>query len=251
MRVYFVGAGPGDPDLLTKKAERLIKEAKVCIYAGSLVSPAVLKLLPVAAARHDSASLTLGEVITIILKAKESDLDVIRLHSGDPSIYGAIGEQIEILTQHGIEYEVVPGVSSFQAAAATLGWELTTPELTQSIVLTRSPGKTPMPKSEELRNFAKTGATICLFLSTTKIPDLAESLKEYYGEEAQAAVVYHASWPDQKVILAKLSDIAVKTEEAGLKKTAMFILRKSPITGRSKLYDADFEHAFRKRRSLG
>ncbi|MDP6061350.1 MAG: cobalt-precorrin-4/precorrin-4 C(11)-methyltransferase, partial [Pirellulaceae bacterium] len=132
MTVFFVGAGPGDPDLLTRKAERLLRQCRVCVYTGSLVSPAIIDLLPTAAEKHDSAKLSLPQVINIILDTNARDLDVVRLHTGDPSIYSAIGEQISELERHGVDYEVVPGVSAFQAAAAALGWELTVPEIAQS-----------------------------------------------------------------------------------------------------------------------
>ena len=176
MTVFFVGAGPGDPDLLTRKAERLLRQCRVCVYTGSLVSPAIIDLLPTAAEKHDSAKLSLPQVINIILDTNARDLDVVRLHTGDPSIYSAIGEQISELERHGVDYEVVPGVSAFQAAAAALGWELTVPEIAQSIVLTRTPGRTPMPESESLERFARTGATLCLFLSAHAIGLHAQTL---------------------------------------------------------------------------
>ncbi|MDI6800316.1 MAG: precorrin-4 C(11)-methyltransferase [Actinomycetota bacterium] len=250
MKVYFVGAGPGDPELLTRKADRLIKGAPICIYAGSLVSPAILNLMPSSTQRHDSARLTLKEVIDLIVEASKAGVDVIRLHSGDPSIYGAIGEQIIELEKHGIAYEVVPGVSSFQAAAAALGWELTVPEVSQSIILTRSPGRTPMPKGESLESFAKTGATLCLFLSTHAVQPLAKSLAEHYGDSCSAAVVYHASWPDERVLVGDLSDIGAKVKEAGISKTAIFLVKRRGDGSASRLYDPNFEHGFRQKGGL-
>ncbi len=245
MRVYFVGAGPGDPDLLTRKAEQLIRECLVCIYAGSLVSPAVIDLLPDDAEKHDSASLTLSETIDRILSARDRNQDVVRLHTGDPSLYSAIGEQIAELDRLGIGYEVVPGVSSFQAAAAALCWELTVPEVTQSVVLTRTPGRTPMPSSESLSEFAKTRASLCLFLSMGGIENHARILARHYGDGCPAAVVYHASWPDQRIIAGTLGDIAEKTIAAGITRTALLLVRPNGIGAGSRLYAPDFQHGYR------
>lgn len=246
MKVYFVGAGPGDPDLLTRKAERLLTRARFCIYAGSLVSPMVLDLLPADAERHDSSSLSMTDVIALILDARLKNLDVVRLHTGDPSMYSAIGEQMVELDRHGVDYEVVPGVSSFQAAAAVLSWELTIPEAAQTVVLTRTPGRTPMPEAEDLAHYARTGATLCLFLSVHAIGKLALDLAAHYGEDCPAAVVYRASWPDEMVIRGTLGDIAEKINAAGLSKTALIIVRREPPAGaRSRLYDGSFSHGYR------
>jgi precorrin-4/cobalt-precorrin-4 C11-methyltransferase len=247
MKVFFVGAGPGDPELLTRKAERLLRTAKVCIYAGSLVSPEVIALLPATVEKHDSAALSLPRIVELILEARSRDLDVVRLHTGDPSIYGAIGEQMVELERHGIDYEVVPGVSAFQAAAAALRWELTVPEITQSIVLTRTPGRTPMPPGETLERFAAGGATLCLFLSAHTLAASARTLAVHYGAGCPAAVVYHASWPDQKMIRGTLGDIAQKTDRAGIHKTALVIVRPTGSGGatQSRLYAADFSHGYR------
>ena len=246
MTVFFVGAGPGDPDLLTLKAERLLRQCRVCVYTGSLVSPAIIEKLPPEAERHDSAKLSLPQVINLILDAHARDLDVVRLHTGDPSIYSAIGEQISELERHGIDYEVVPGVSAFQASAAALGWELTVPEVVQSIVLTRTPGRTPMPESESLERFARTGATLCLFLSAHAIELHAQTLARHYGENCPVAMVYRASWPDERIIRGTLADIAGKVSAAGITKTALFIVRRKAGEARSRLYDPDFAHGYRK-----
>jgi precorrin-4/cobalt-precorrin-4 C11-methyltransferase len=250
MMVYFVGAGPGDPELLTRKAERLLRNSRFCIYAGSLVNPQVLGLLPENAQRYDSAKLDLQEVLDLILGARSRDLDVVRLHTGDPSIYGAIGEQMAVLDRHGIDYEVVPGVSSFQAAAAALRWELTVPEIAQSIVLTRTPGRTPMPAAETLERFARTGATLCLFLSVHGIKDHARTLAEYYGTDCPVAVIFRASWPDQQLVCGTLGDIAAKVSAAKIRKTAMIIVRRVPSDAptRSRLYDPGFAHGYRRRK---
>lgn len=249
MKVYFVGAGPGDPDLLTCKAERLLRHARVCIYAGSLVSPMVLALLSPEAMTYDSAHLSLEETVAIVLEARQSDLDVVRLHTGDPSLYSATAEQMAALAHHGIACEVVPGVSAFQAAAAALGWELTLPETTQSVVLTRTPGRTPMPAGETLDRFGRSGATLCLYLSAHTIAETAATLAGHYGRDCPAAVVYRASWPDEVIVQGTLADIAERTRAAGITKTALILVRPAPVQAtRSKLYDPDFTHGRRQGR---
>ncbi|MCF6266221.1 MAG: precorrin-4 C(11)-methyltransferase [Desulfuromusa sp.] len=247
MKVFFVGAGPGDPDLLTVRAMRLLKEGEICIYAGSLVSPAVVALLPETADLYDSAGMTLEELEAIFVQAKQRDIDLIRLHTGDPSIYGAIREQMNILDRLKIDYEVIPGISSFQAAAATLKSELTAPEIAQTIILSRTSGRTPMPEAQELEHLARTQATLCLFLSVHKMGEVAAELACWYGKKCPVAVVFHASWPDEKIISATLADIAVKVAAAQIKKTAMIIVgpalaRDIPV---SKLYHRHFSHGYR------
>ena len=247
MKVYFVGAGPGDPELLTIKAKRLLENARICIYAGSLIHPSILEILPEDARKIDSAAMNLNELETEFLRAQARNIDVVRLHSGDPSIYGAIREQIATLDRAGIAYEVVPGVSSFQASAAALGAELTLPEVSQTIILTRISGKTPVPETQSLENLARTQATLCLFLSVHEIGKIVESLSPYYGKDCPAAVVHHASWPDQTIIRASLESICEKTQDAGINKTAMIIVgpaltQSGPV---SRLYDKDFVHGYR------
>ncbi len=249
MKVYFVGAGPGDPELLTLKARRLLTGSRVCIYAGSLVSPQILELLPPHCQRHDSAGMNLDQIVAVFQHAHERDTDVVRLHTGEPAIYGAIGEQMDALDRQGIDYEVVPGVSAFQAAAATLRVELTAPEIAQTVILTRTPGRTPMPPSEDLARLARSRATLCIFLSTDKVNKLAAMLTEHYGGECPAAVIYHASWPDEKVIRGTLADIARRLEAAGIPRTAMFLVGHAlarPAPHASKLYDRTFSHGYRK-----
>ncbi len=248
MMVYFVGAGPGDPDLLTQKAARLIRGAQVCIYAGSLLSPAVLSLLPESAERHDSANMTLEEIVAVCLSAHASDHDVVRLHSGEPSLYGAIGEQMAALARHGIGYEVVPGISAFQAAASVLRVELTAPEISQTVILTRAAGRTPVPPGQELAQLAASRATLCLYLSTDQVGAICGLLAPYYGPNCPAALVYHASWPDQHVIRTTLGSLAECVEAEGIRKTAI-ILVGAALGGsktQSRLYDATFSHGFRK-----
>ena len=253
MKVIFVGAGPGNPELLTVQAHRLLSNCKICIYAGSLVAPEVVALVPDGAELYDSAGMTLEEKEVIFRQAQEQDIDLIRLHTGDPSIYGAIREQMNILDRLGIEYEVVPGISSFQAAAAALKTELTAPEIAQTIILSRTSGRTPMPEAQELAELARTQSTLCLFLSVHKMGVVADELAEWYGSDCPAAVVFHASWPDEVVISATLADIAAKVEAAEIKKTAMIIVgpalaRDIPV---SKLYHRHFSHGYRQAETSG
>lgn len=247
MKVYFVGAGPGDPELLTVKAQRMLAQCRICLYAGSLVSPQVLEILPGDAEKHDSAALDLAEMADIYRDAKERGIDVVRLHSGDPSIYGAIGEQMNELRRLDIDYEVIPGVSSFQAAAAALRTELTAPEISQTIILTRTSGRTPMPEPQELEELARTHSTLCIFLSVHKLKDVADRLATFYGADCPAAVVYRASWPDQEIFRGTLADIAEKISISGIKKTAMIVVGKALSEGipASKLYDPSFSHEYR------
>ena len=248
MKVIFVGAGPGDPELLTLKAARLLQSCQCCVYAGSLVSPEVVALVPACAEKFDSATLTLEETTEVCRRARERGMDVIRLHTGDPSIYGAIREQMIELDKLGIAYEVVPGVSSFQAAAAALKTELTAPEVSQTIVLTRTAGRTPMPAGQELERMAQTHATLCIFLSVQNMASVAQTLATHYEEDCPVAVVYRASWPDQIIVKGTLADIAARVAEAGIGKTAMIIVgraleRQGAV---SRLYSGDFTHGYRK-----
>jgi precorrin-4/cobalt-precorrin-4 C11-methyltransferase len=250
MKVYFVGAGPGDPELLTRKAERLLRTCSCCIYAGSLVSPEVLGLLPAQAERHDSAKLSLDEIVAVVRAANANNLDVVRLHSGDPSIYGAIAEQMRELDRHGIDYEMVPGVSCFQAAAAALKVELTAPEVTQTIILTRAGGRTRLPETQELDRLAVAQATLCIFLSIHKIDEVATTLSRHYGADCPAAVVYRASWPDQKLLWGTLANMAAQTTAAGIERTALILVGQALArpASTSKLYDEAFDHGYRSSR---
>jgi len=247
MKVIFVGAGPGNPELLTVLAHKLLSSCQICIYAGSLVAPEVVALVPENADLYDSAGMTLEEMEEVFCQAQQRNVDLIRLHTGDPSIYGAIREQMNILDRLGIDYEVVPGISSFQAAAAALKTELTAPEIAQTIILSRTSGRTPMPEAQELEHLARTQSTLCLFLSVHKMAEVATELAEWYGTECPAAVVFHASWPDEVVISGTLADIAAQVEAAAIKKTAMIIVgpalaRDIPV---SKLYHRHFSHGYR------
>jgi precorrin-4/cobalt-precorrin-4 C11-methyltransferase len=247
MKVYFVGAGPGNPELLTMKAARLLAACSICIYAGSLVSPEVMAVVHRDAKLFDSAKMSLEDILAVCREGREKNLDIIRLHSGDPSIYGAIREQMNDLDGMGIGYEVVPGVSAFQAAAAALKAELTAPEVSQTVILTRTSGRTPLPEEQELENLARTKATLCVFLSGHKVDEVVATLIPHYGEYCPAAVVYHASWPDEKIMEGTLGDIAPKVRQAQIGQTSLIIVGQA--LGRdippSKLYDAGFSHQFR------
>jgi len=248
VKVHFVGAGPGDPELLTVKARRLLESARCCIWAGSLVNPALLELLPEGCAVHDSAGMDLDSILTVIEACRAADVDVVRLHTGEPSLYGAIGEQMRALEARGIAYDQVPGISAFQAAAASLRVELTAPEVAQTVILTRTPGRTPMPAGEDLDKFAATGATLCLYLSAQKLYEVCRQLAPHYGADCPAAVVYHASWPDEQVFRGTLADLPGRVAEAGVSRTALILVGRALGSGipASRLYDAGFSHGYRK-----
>jgi len=224
MRVYFIGAGPGDPELLTLKALKIIQQCSYCIYAGSLINPQVLRYAPPGAKLVNSAELTLGEIIEVIKEAHSQDKDVARLHSGDPFIYGAIQEQLQQLEALGIDYELIPGISSFQAAAAALQQELTLPGVSQTVILTRKGGKTPVPPKESLSQLGISGATMCIFLSIDQIDSIVEELIPLYGPDCPAAMVYKASWPEQKIIQAPLSHLAPEVKASAIERTALIIV---------------------------
>jgi precorrin-4/cobalt-precorrin-4 C11-methyltransferase len=247
MKVYFVGAGPGDPELLTLKAQRLLRACPYCIYAGSLVSPQVVAETGEGTKLYDSAGMTLEQMEEVFAEARDGEQNLVRLHTGDPAIFGAIREQMNSLDRLGIDYEVVPGVSSFQAAAAALKTELTAPEVSQTVILSRTSGRTPMPEKEELEVLAQSRSTLCLFLSVHKMGAVAAELSQFYGRDCPAAVVFHASWPDELVIRGNLKDIAARVEEADIRKTAMIVVgqalsRDIPV---SQLYHRNFTHGYR------
>lgn len=246
--VHFIGAGPGDPELLTIKGKRLIDEADVIIYAGSLVNPQVLKGAKEGARIYNSAAMNLEEVIEVMKEADRQGKQVARVHTGDPAIYGAHREQMDELDRLGIRYDVVPGVSSFLAAAAALKKEYTLPGVSQTVILTRMEGRTPMPEKEKLAGLAKHQATMIIFLSVGQIEELARQLKDSYPPETPVAVVYKASWEDEKIVMGNLTDIAGKVKEAGITKTALTVV--GDFLGDryelSRLYDKHFTHEFRK-----
>jgi precorrin-4/cobalt-precorrin-4 C11-methyltransferase len=251
--VYFIGAGPGDPELITVKGARLLREADMVIYAGSLVDLELVKSYAPAAVVWDSAGMTLQETVGVMADAVAAGKTVVRLHTGDPSIYGAIQEQMAALDALGIAYEVVPGVTSAFAAAAALRQELTLPEVSQTIIFTRIEGKTPVPERERLSELAGSGATMVIYLSVGMIERVvAELLKGAYTPATPAAVVSSVTWPDEKVIEGCLADIAEKTKEAGIARQALIIVgdvlkaRREGLKARSLLYDEGFSHGFRK-----
>ena len=245
--VHFIGAGPGDPELLTIKGKKLIDQADVIIYAGSLVNKEVLAGAKEGAKIYNSASMTLEEVIDVMKEADEKGLDVARVHTGDPAVYGAHREQMDRLDQLGIAHEVIPGVSSFLAVAAALQKEYTLPGISQTVILTRMEGRTPMPPKEKLQDLAKHNSTMIIFLSVGMIEELSETLRKEYREDTPVAVVYKASWEDQKIVIGNLMNIAQKVREAGITKTALTVV--GDFLGDeyelSKLYDKTFTHEFR------
>jgi len=250
MKVYFIGAGPGDPELLTLKAQRLISECPVCLYAGSLVPEQVVACAPADALVLDTAPMTLDETHAQILAARDSDQNVARVHSGDPSLYGAIAEQIRRLKADGIDYEIIPGVPAYAAAAAALGQELTIPEVAQSIILTRMSMKsTSMPSGETLENFGRTGATLAIHLGVRALREIERQLTPHYGADCPVAVVYRVGWPDQMILRGTLSDIHAQVREAKLTRTALILV--GPALGNehgfpdSALYDAAKPHVLR------
>lgn len=249
MKVYFIGAGPGDPDLITVKGAKLIASCPVILYAGSLVPKAVIQRAKPDALVLDSASMNLEEITQVYINAQRNNQDVARVQTGDLSIYSSLAEQSRRLDALNIEWQVIPGVSSFQASAAALGQELTIPEECQTVILSRASGRTPVPDKENLKSLAKHEATLCLFLSASLIRKVVTELKEVYPETWPVAVVEKASHPEQRIIRGTLSDIAQKMQAAKITATAMIIVSKVlNITefADSKLYAANFSHAFRK-----
>ena len=247
--ISFVGAGPGDPELLTIKGRRLLDQADVIVYAGSLVNPVLLDGL--AATLHNSATLTLDQCVDIMAGAAGQGKKVVRLHTGDPSIYGAIREQMARLDQLNIDYDVVPGVSSATAAAASLKAELTLPGVSQTVILTRQAGRTPVPDKEQLRLLAGHQATMLIFLSVSMIDTVvAELTAGGYSLSTPAAVVEKASWPEEQLVSGTLATIAQLVREADIRKTAMIVVGNvlSGVGKESRLYDKNFSHEFRSSR---
>ena len=246
MKVYIIGAGAGDPELLTIKGKKAIENSEIIIYAGSLVNPEVLKYNK-AAKTYNSAKLSLDQVIEIIQKAAAEDKNVARVHTGDPSIYGAIKEQIDILVENEIDYQIIPGVSSFLAAAAALESEYTLPDVSQTVILTRQAGRTPVPEKEKLASLAQHQASMAIFLSVQMIEEVVDNLSKEYPLTTPAAIVAKASWPEQKVIKATLGEIAAEVKAAGIKKTALILVGNFLDSDyqKSKLYDKNFAHEYR------
>ncbi|RMC96013.1 precorrin-4 C(11)-methyltransferase [Clostridium autoethanogenum] len=247
-KVYFIGAGPGNADLITVKGRDILKTADVVIYAGSLVSKDHLEYCRVGVKIYNSASMTLNEVIDVIKKYHGEGKKIVRLHTGDPTIYGAIREQMDELDKLGIDYEVVPGVSSFTAAAAAINREFTLPSISQTIILTRVEGRTPVPEKENLERLASVGASMALFLSVSMIDKVVEKLKKGYGRNVPIAVIQKATWEDEKCVIGTLDDIVEKVKKENITKTAQILVGDfiNCKYDKSLLYDENFTHMFRK-----
>ncbi len=252
MTIHFIGAGPGAADLITVRGQTLIARCPVVLYAGSLVPREVLAVAGKQARVIDTAPLTLDEIIEEMRAAHAADQDVARVHSGDPSLYGAIGEQMRRLRALGIDYDITPGVPAFAAAAAALGRELTLPEVSQTVVLTRTTMKaSPMPDGEDLATLATAGATLAIHLSVRNLKHVVETLSPVYGAECPVAVVYRASWPDEQIIRGTLTDIRAKVRAAKITRTALILVGR--VLGDedfvdSKLYDPTHTHVLRPRK---
>lgn len=245
--IHFVGAGPGAVDLITIKGRDLLEKADVVIYAGSLVPKEHLEFCKPGTEFYNSAEMNLGEVMDVMIEAHNNGKDIVRLHTGDPSIYGAIGEQMRELDKHNIDYEVVPGVSSFVAANAAVKKEMTLPGVSQTIILTRISGRTPVPEKEELRKLASHRASMAIFLSVQKIGDVVKELLTSYDEDTPIAVVYRASWDDQKIVKGTLKDIEEKVKEEKINRQAQILVGDFLDTDFefSKLYDENFTTGYR------
>lgn len=247
---YFVGAGPGDVDLITIKGRRLIEQADIVIYAGSLVSAKHLEFCKEGCEKYSSASMTLEEVMETSIEGIKNGKTVVRLHTGDPSIYGAIREQMDYLDKHNIDYMVIPGVSSFTAACSAIKREFTLPNVSQTVIITRIEGRTPVPEEEDLERLARHKASMAIFLSVGSMERVVEKLKSGYGrKDVPVVVVYKATWEDEKIVMGTLNDIAEKVEKQGIKNFAQ-ILVGDFIEGeyeRSLLYAPYFSHGFREK----
>ncbi len=246
--INFVGAGPGAADLITVRGKELLEQADIIIYAGSLVNPDLLKYAKESCEIYNSASMTLEEVTDTMIQGEKEKKNVVRLHTGDPAIYGAIREQMDILDEHGIEYKVCPGVSSLFGTAAALKAEYTLPDVSQSVIVTRMAGRTPVPEKESIESFAAHHATMVVFLSTGMLGELSKRLIDGgYGPDTPAAIVYKATWQDEKVVRTTVKDLEKSAKENNITKTALITV--GDFLGskydRTKLYDPSFSHEFR------
>lgn len=248
--IHFVGAGPGACDLITVRGQNYIRKADVIIYAGSLVNPKLLEEAKPGCEIYNSAKMTLEEVISVMEEAQRQQKEVVRLHTGDASLYGAIREQMDRLEEKGISYDSCPGVSSFCGAASALNLEYTLPEISQSVIITRMAGKTPVPASESIQSFAAHHAAMVIFLSAGMLKELTEQLIEGgYGKDTPAAIVYKATWEDEKKIVCTLGDLWERAEAEQITKTALILVGDvvaHQAYGRSKLYDPEFSTGYRK-----
>jgi len=249
--VVFLGAGPGDPELITVKGQKALARADLVLYAGSLVNPAVLEWAGPGAERVDTAKLNLEEMLARIRAGYRAGQRVVRVHSGDPALFGAIQEQLEVLEREAIPCEVIPGVTAAFAAAAALAQELTLPEVTQTVILTRAPGRTPVPEREALHDLARHGATLVIYLSIQLIEAVVAELTPAYGPATPVVVAYRVSWPDQRLIRGTLGTIAGLVREAGIERQALILVgpalaaREGRLKAQSKLYDRTFTHGYR------
>ena len=247
--VHFVGAGSGAPDLITVRGQRLLEQADLIIYAGSLVNPALLEAKKEGCRVLDSAKMTLEQVTDAMREAEKAGLSTVRLHTGDPCIYGAVREQMDILEEERIPYDYTPGVSAFCGAASALDMEYTLPGITQSVIITRMAGRTPMPEKESIESFAAHGATMVIFLSTGMLDELSDRLKAGgYAPDTPAAIVYKATWPDEEKYICTVETLARTAAEHGITKTALIIVGSAVAQSgyeRSKLYDPAFTTEFR------
>ncbi len=249
-KVWFIGAGPGAPDLLTIRGAKLIAEADVVVWARSLVHEGVLEHARPDAEIIESTTIPLEGVLELYERAVREDLEIARVHSGDPSLWGAVLEQVEFCEELGLDWEIVPGVSSLGAAAAAIGRELTVPEVAQSVILTRRASRTPMPNNEDIRAFAAHGTTMAIFLSAARPRALQEELLEGgYAPDTPCAVVYKASWPDEQIVWCPLEEFADRIREAGIKRQALILVGPGLAAGgtRSHLYSPHFSHMFREK----
>ena len=249
MKVYIIGAGPGHPDLITIRGANLITRCPIVLYTGSLVPKEVIARAKPGATVLDSSGMTLEEIVDVIVKAKVANEDVARVHTGDPMIFGSTAEQLRRFDQLGIKYEIIPGVSSFTAAAAALQKELTLPELSQTVILTRAEGRTPVPDREKLDDLAKHQATLVLFLSINLLKKVVPLIAPSYGEDCPIAVVHKASCPDEIIVTGTLSDIVNKVQLKGIKSQSIILVGRvltATHFANSKLYDPEFSHGFRK-----
>lgn len=246
--VHFVGAGPGAPDLITLRGAELLKKADCIIYAGSLVNPALLEMAKEGCEIHNSATMTLEEVLEVMVRMEEAGKMTVRLHTGDASLFGAIREQMDALDEKGIDYDDTPGVSSFCGAAAALNAEYTLPSVSQSLIITRMAGRTPVPEKEQLALMAQHQASMVLFLSSGLLNEVQEELlRGGYQADTPAAIVYKATWPDEKVIRCTVGTLAQRGAEEGIRKTALLLIGDFLDSGyeRSRLYDPTFTTEFR------
>lgn len=248
--VHIVGAGPGAPDLITVRGKELLEKADVIIYAGSLVNPALLDYKKPDCAVYDSAKMTLEEVIEVVVQAESDGKMTVRLHTGDPCIYGAIREQMDELDHRGISYEICPGVSSFCGAASAMKMEYTLPEVTQSVIITRMAGRTPVPERESIASFAAHGATMVIFLSTGMLKELSKELiRGGYSPDTPAAICYKATWPEEKTVVCTVSTLDECAQREQTRKTALILVGDAVSQSnysRSLLYDPSFTTEFRK-----